>query len=90
MVQWLRLSSNAGGAGSIPGQGAEIPHTLQSKNQNRKQNKYCNKFNTLKMVHIKKKKLKKKIKAACVCHFSCQMTLKKKGKKDMFLIFKQV
>ena len=34
------------------------------------------------MVHIKKK-LKKKIKAACVCHFSCQMTLKKKGKKDV-------
>ena len=28
-----------------PGQGAEILHTLQSKNQNIKQNKYCNKFN---------------------------------------------
>ena len=25
--------SNAGGAGSIPGQGAEIPHALQPKNK---------------------------------------------------------
>ena len=37
--------SNAGGVGSIPGQGAKIPHALQPKNQNMKQKQYCNKFN---------------------------------------------
>ena len=37
--------SNAGGAGSFPGQGAEIPHALGPKNQNIKQKLYCNKFN---------------------------------------------
>ena len=37
--------SNAGGASSIPGQGAEIPHASWSKNQNIKQKQYCNKFN---------------------------------------------
>ena len=44
MVQWLR-PSNAGGAGSIPGRGAKIPHASQPKNQNIKQKQYCNKFN---------------------------------------------
>ena len=39
------LPSNAGGAGSIPGQGAKIPHTLWPKNQNIKQKQFCNKFN---------------------------------------------
>ena len=38
-------TSNAGGAGSIPGQGAEIPHASLPKNQNIKQKQYCNKFN---------------------------------------------
>ena len=37
--------SNARGASSIPGQGAEIPHASWSKNQNIKQKQYCNKFN---------------------------------------------
>ena len=37
--------SNAGGAGSIPGQGAKIPHASRPKNQNIKQKQYCNKFN---------------------------------------------
>ena len=37
--------SNAGGAGSIPGWGARIPHALGPKNQNIKQKHYCNKFN---------------------------------------------
>ena len=37
--------SNAGGEGSIPGQGAKIPHALWPKNQNIKQKQYCNKFN---------------------------------------------
>ena len=39
------LPSNAGGVGSIPGQGAKIPHALPPKNQNIKQKQYCNKFN---------------------------------------------
>ena len=39
-------TSNAGGAGSISGWGAKIPHALWPKNQNIKQKKqYCNKFN---------------------------------------------
>ena len=38
-------SSNEGGAGLIPGQGAKIPHALRPKNQNVKQKQYCNKFN---------------------------------------------
>ena len=38
-------SSNAGGAGSIPDQGAKIPYVLWPKNQNIKQKQYCNKFN---------------------------------------------
>ena len=46
------LPSNAGGAGSIPGQGAKIPHALRPKNQNIKQKQYCNKFNK----DLKKKK----------------------------------
>ena len=37
--------SNAGGAGSIPGRGAKIPHALRPKNQNIKQMQCCNKFN---------------------------------------------
>ena len=37
--------SNAGGAGSIPGQGAKIPHASRPRNQNIKQKQYCNKFN---------------------------------------------
>ena len=35
--------SNAGGASSIPGQGAKIPRASQSKNQNIKQKQHCNK-----------------------------------------------
>ena len=37
--------SNAGGAGTIPGQGARIPHASGPKKQNIKQKQYCNKFN---------------------------------------------
>ena len=37
--------SNAGGVGSIPGQGAKIPHPSWPNNQNMKQKQYCNKFN---------------------------------------------
>ena len=39
------LSSNVGGEGLIPSQGAKIPHASQPKNQNRKQKQYYNKFN---------------------------------------------
>ena len=49
------LPSRAAGAGSIPSQGAKIPHTSWPKNKNIKQKEYCNKFNKdFKMVHIKK------------------------------------
>ena len=37
--------SSEGGAGSIPGQGARIPHASRPKKQNIKQKQYCNKFN---------------------------------------------
>ena len=37
--------SNSGGAGSIPGRGAKIPHALWPKNQNIKQKQNCNEFN---------------------------------------------
>ena len=40
------LSSNAGGAGLIPGREAKIPHASQPKNQNIKQKQNCNKFNS--------------------------------------------
>ena len=53
--------SSAGSAGSIPGWGAEIPHVSRPKNQNIKQKLYCNKSDTLKMVNVKKKFLKKKL-----------------------------
>ena len=40
------LPSNAGGAGSIPSQGAKISHAYRPKNQNiKKKKQYCNKFN---------------------------------------------
>ena len=54
--------SNAGGAGSIPGWGAEIAHASWPKNQSIKQEQYCNKFNKdfKKMVHVKKIFKKKK------------------------------
>ena len=39
------LPSNARGASSIPGQGAQIPHALWSKSQAAKQKQYCEKFN---------------------------------------------
>ena len=55
------LPSNAGGVGSIPGPGAETPHALRPKNQNRKHKQYCNKFNKDFKIgpHQKKKSLKK-------------------------------
>ena len=37
--------SNAGGEGSIPDWGTEIPHTLRPRNQNIKQKHHCNQFN---------------------------------------------
>ena len=57
--------SNAGGAGSSPGQGAKIPYASWPKNQyaNDRSNMVTNSIKTLKMVRIKKKILKKKDKA---------------------------
>ena len=52
--------SNAEGAGSIPGQGAKIPHAQRPKNQNIKQKQYCNKFNKDFKNGPHQKKLKKK------------------------------
>ena len=55
------LPSNARGSGSIPGRGAKIPHPSGPKNQNIKQKQYvANSIKTLKMVHVKKKSLKKR------------------------------
>ena len=55
------LPSNAGAAGSIPGQGAKIPHASRPKNQNIKEKQYCNKFNKdLKNGPHQKKKILKK------------------------------
>ena len=55
------LPFHAAGAGSIPGQGAKIPHTTWPINKNIKQKEYCNKFNRdFKMVHIKKNLKKRK------------------------------
>ena len=54
--------SAAGGAGSIPGRGAKIPHAAWPKNQNVKQKQYCNKFNKdFKNGPHQKKNLKKKV-----------------------------
>ena len=36
--------SNARGTGSVPGQGAKIPHVSRPETQNIKQKQYCNKF----------------------------------------------
>ena len=59
--------SSAGGAGSIPGRGAKIPHASQPKNQNIKQKQYCNKFNKdfKNGPHQKKKNLKKEKNVLC-------------------------
>ena len=55
------LPSIAGGAGSIPGQGAKIPRASLPKNQNIKRKQYCNKFNKdFKNGPHQKKSLKKK------------------------------
>ena len=47
--------SNVGSEGSIPDQGAKIPHALWPKNQNIKQKHIVtNSIKTFKMVHIKR------------------------------------
>ena len=63
-VQWLRVRlSMQGSVGSIPGQGTKIPQTqwnINNQNINNRSNIVANSIKTLKMVHIKKKKSKKK------------------------------
>ena len=58
----MTLPPSAWGTGSIPGQGAKIPHALWTKNQDVKQEQCCNQLNKVlkKMIHIKKKNLKRK------------------------------
>ena len=46
--------SNAGGAGSIPGQGEKIPHASWPQNVKQKQHIVTNSIKTLKTVKIKK------------------------------------
>ena len=53
-------ASIAGGAGSIPNQGAKISHASQSKNQNiNRSNTVASLMKTLKMLHIRKISFKK-------------------------------
>ena len=55
------LPSNVGDARQMPRRGAKIPHVLGPKNQNtNKSNIVTNSIKTSKMVHMKKKSLKKK------------------------------
>ena len=53
--------SSVGGVGSIPDQGAKIPHALWPKKKKAKHKQYCNKFNKdfKNGPHQKKKTLKK-------------------------------
>ena len=59
----VRISpSDAGGAGSIPGQGANIPPASgpkKKKTQNIRSNIVTNSINTLRNVQVKKKKNEK-------------------------------
>ena len=77
--------SNAGGAGSIPGWGAKIPHASRPKNQNIKQKQYCKKFNKAfkKWTTLKKKifKKKKEIKVTTLSHHIKSL---RKGEKEHF------
>ena len=59
VVQWLTLPFKAGGVGSVPPRGAKILQALPPKNQNTS-NIVTNSVKTLKMVHIKNLKKKKK------------------------------
>ena len=54
------LPANTGSVGSIPSWGAKIPHALQPKNQNIKQEQYCNTFNKDYKYGPHQKNLKKK------------------------------
>ena len=56
--------SRAGGVGSIPGQGAEIPHALRPKKKKKNQQKHIvmNLIKTLKKIKVHIKKILKKIK----------------------------
>ena len=57
------LFSNAGGEGSIPSQGAKIPHASwpKSQNINNRSNTLTNSLKILKLKKKKKKKIKKKV-----------------------------
>ena len=54
------LPSKAVGMGSLPGQGAKMPHGQKQKQKNTKHEQYCNKFNKeFKNGPYQKRKLKK-------------------------------
>ena len=57
------LPFNAGDMGSVSGQEAKIPHVLLPKHQNinNRSNIVTNSIKTLKMVHIQKKSILKKV-----------------------------
>ena len=80
--------SSVGGAGLIPGWGAQIPHALQPKNQNLKQKQYCNKFNK----DLKKKKHHSKCWGYCtlccktVCNYIVPILDNKLAVSERFLI----
>ena len=64
-------SSSSGDVSLISGWEAKIPHASQPKNSNIKRKQRCNKFNTFKMVHIRKilkKKNKKPSENVVVVH----------------------
>lgn len=66
----LRSShSSAGGLGLILVPGAKIPHALQPKSHNIKQKQYIvtNSVKSFKMVHIKKKMLRKSMSIFFMC-----------------------
>ena len=65
--------SNAGGAGSIPSQGAKIPHASGPKNQNIKQKQYCNKFNKDFKNGPYQKKKKKTISNTFLIYETCRI-----------------
>ena len=75
--------SNAGGAGSIPGGVAKIPHALGPKNQNIKQKQYCNKFNKDFKIGPHQKKILKKNKPN---NSSLNVKKKKKSISSFFLL----
>ena len=75
--------SNAGCAGSIPGQGAKIPHASGPKDQNIKQKQYCNKFNKDFKNGPHQKNIKRKKLIQCCMPTTSQSNWKGKKRKNI-------